>query len=88
MAHPDKGNEGGKSKPNIQNVRFSIKGAEMTRNGKPCTFKDVQKGDTVVVTFSSKADSDKRTASKIEFLPAGSDAAAEEKPKGGEKKAK
>ena len=75
----DKGPAGGKAKPNLQNIRFSIKGAKLTRNGKPCEQKDVQKGDTVNVTFTTKADSDKRTATEVEFSTGGGDA--------GEKKA-
>ncbi|MCX6901238.1 MAG: hypothetical protein NT105_21385 [Verrucomicrobia bacterium] len=75
----DKGPAGGKAKPNLQNIRFSIKGAKLSRNGKPCELKDVQKGDTVSVTFTTKADSDKRTATEVEFSTGGGDA--------GEKKA-
>lgn len=79
LAHPDKDGSGGKAKPNLQNIRFSIKGATITRDGKPCELKDVQKGDTALVTFATKEGSEKRTASKIEFSTGGGDA--------GEKKA-
>ena len=78
LAHPDKANTG-KSKPILQNIRFSIKGAKLTRDGKPCELKDVQKGDTASVTFVTKEGSEKRTASQIDFSSGGGDA--------GEKKA-
>jgi hypothetical protein len=77
LANPDKNNAS--SKPPVQNVRFSIKGAKLTRDGKPCEMKDVQKGDSATVTFTTKEGSDKRTASQIDFSSGSGDA--------GEKKA-
>lgn len=74
-----------KSKPNLQNVRFSTKGAKLTRDGKPCEVKDVQKGDSVVVDFAPKADSDKRVASELRFSSKGSAADTETKPDKAEK---
>lgn len=65
LAHPDKNNP--VRKPIRQNFSFSIKGASLTRDGKPCELKDVQKGDTASVTFTTKQGSDKRTVSKIDF---------------------
>ena len=85
LANPDKSNAGGKSKPTLQNFSFSIKGAKLTRDGKPCELKDVQKGDTATVTFTCKKDSEKRIVSAIDFSAGGGGAA--EKPKAGEKKA-
>ncbi|MBI5685030.1 MAG: hypothetical protein HZC54_08105 [Verrucomicrobia bacterium] len=82
LANPPKDGSGGKSKPNIQTVRFSIKGAKMTRNGQPCELKDVQKGDSVNVEFTSKADSEKRVASKLDFSTGGADAGEEKKAEG------
>jgi len=79
LAHPPKDGPSGKAKPNIDTVRFSLKGAKLTRNGKPCELKDVQKGDSVNVTFTTKADSDKRMATEVDFSTGGADA--------GEKKA-
>jgi hypothetical protein len=73
-AHAPKDGSSGKSKPNIDTVRFSLKGAKLTRNGKPCELKDVQKGDTASVTFTTKADSDKRTATAVDFSTGGADA--------------
>ncbi|MCX6908986.1 MAG: hypothetical protein NTY01_13215 [Verrucomicrobia bacterium] len=85
LANPDKTNAGGKSKPILRNFPFSIKGAKLTRDGKPCELKDVQKGDTATVTFTTKKDSDKRVVSAIDFSKGGG--GADEKPKAGEKKA-
>jgi len=62
---------GNKVKPPHENVHFSVKGAKITRDGKPCELKDVQKGDTATVEFTVKADSDKRTVTKIDFTAGG-----------------
>lgn len=86
LAKPDTSNPGGKSKPILQNVRFSVKGAKLTRDGKPCELKDVQKGDAATVTFTTKKDSDKFIVSQIDFGKGGD--ATEEKPKAVEKKSK
>jgi hypothetical protein len=64
LAHPDKNNPSSKS--TLRNFSFSIKGASLTRNGKPCELKDIQKGDMATVTFTTKQGSDKRTVSKID----------------------
>ncbi len=68
-----------KSKPIHQNVHFHVKGAKLTRDGKPCELKDIQKGDTATVTFTTKEGSDKRTVSQIDVTKGSGDA--------GEKKA-
>ncbi len=65
------GNNASKGKTPHENVHFSVKGAKLTRDGKPCELKDVQKGDTASVEFTVKADSDKRTVTKIDFTTGG-----------------
>lgn len=80
LANPDKTNTSSKSKPILQNIRFSIKGSKLTRDGKPCEAKDAQKGDSVTVEFTSKEGSDKRVASDVRFSSKGSAADTETKP--------
>lgn len=67
------------NKPSHQTVHFSIKGAKITRDGKPCEVKDIQKGDTVSVTFKTKEGSEKHIVSEIAVSKGDGDA--------GEKKA-
>ena len=86
LANPPK-DASSKSKPPHENVHFSIKGAKLTRDGKPCELKDVQKSDSATVTFTTKKDSTKYIVSQIDFSTGGGAATADEKPKAAEKKA-
>lgn len=75
-AFPSRVNPNGdntKSKPTLQNIHFHIKGAKLSRDGKPCELKDIQKGDTATVTFTQKEGSDTRTASQIEVTKGSGD---------------
>lgn len=80
LANPDKTNTNSKSKPILDSIRFSVKGAKLTRDGKPCEMKDAQKGDSVTVEFSTKEGSDKRVATDIRFSTKGSAVDTETKP--------
>jgi hypothetical protein len=60
-----------KSKPMHENIHFHIKGAKLTRDGKACELKDIQKGDAVSVTFTQKEGSDKRVATEINVTKGG-----------------
>ena len=63
-----------------ENVHFSIKGAKLTRDGKPCELKDVQKGDSATVTFTPpKEGSTKYVATQVDFSTKGLGAAEEKK---------
>lgn len=88
LANPDKTNTSSRSKPILQNVHFSLKGAKLTRDGKPCEAKDAQRGDSVSVEFTSKEGSEKRIASIVSFSSKGSAADTEAKPEKQEKQEK
>lgn len=48
-----------------ETVHFSVKGATLTRDGKPCELKDVQKGNTATVKFTIKGNDKNIRASII-----------------------
>ena len=78
-ANPPAGNTAGSPKGKLENrgVHFSIKGARVTRGGwHPCELKDIQKGDTVSITFvPPKQGSTKFIATQIDIArePAAAD---------------
>lgn len=76
LANPPRNNPNGdtKSKPMLQNVHFRIKGSKLTRDGKPCELKDIQKGDTATVTFTTKEGSETHIASEIDVTKGSGDA--------------
>ena len=66
-----------KAKPEHRDVHFSIKGAKLTRDGKPCEVKDILKGDSATITFTPpKPGGTKFLATQVDLTKAG---AAEEK---------
>ena len=66
------GGKDGRGKPPRQSFHFAVtKDTKLTRDGKPCDMKTVQKGDAAVVEFTVKKDSDKRIAGKIDFTTGG-----------------
>ncbi len=74
------GSKDERGKPPRQSFHFSInKDTKLTRDGKPCDLKAVQKGDGAVVEFTPKKDSQKRIASKIDFSSSGGDAGDDKK---------
>jgi len=51
-----------------------LRSAALTSPCKPCELKDVQHDDTASVTFTAKANSDKRNVSQIDFSTGGGSA--------------
>jgi len=75
----------GKEVKEDRSVSFSIKpDTRVTRDGKPAEFKDVQKGDPVAVTFTTKKGSSLKHVTEVAVGKDYGD--APEKAKGGKKK--
>jgi hypothetical protein len=64
-----KGGGGSRNKLDSKSVHFSIKGARVTRGGwRPCELKDLQRGDTVTITFTPpKEGSSKFIATQVDI---------------------
>jgi hypothetical protein len=60
-----------RGKPPQQPFHFLVKGVDITRDGKKCEMKDVQKGDGAVVEFTTKLGSEKRYVTKVNFTSGG-----------------
>ena len=69
-----------KAKPEHADVHFALKGAKITRDGKPCEARDIQRGDTATIEFTPpKPGGTKFAASKVDLTSKGNSTAEEKK---------
>ncbi|MCX7827031.1 MAG: hypothetical protein N2689_15995 [Verrucomicrobiae bacterium] len=62
-----------KGQSRLRTVNFTIPtDVKIVRNGQPCAMKDIQKGDSVSVSFVCKPGSSLRRVSEIEVGKSGS----------------
>lgn len=80
------GGERGKEEAESHSISFSIKPeTQITRNGKPAQLKDIQKGEFVSVTFTTKQGS---SLKHVTAVIVGKDASEVQAPPKGERKKK
>lgn len=79
-SNPNPNGTADKAKPEHGDIHFALKGAKITRDGKPCEVRDIQRGDTATIDFTPpKLGGSKFAASKVDLISKGNSTAEEKK---------